>query len=51
MLAETGFRGRLLRITNSFPLKDALGLLDLRLLDHFVVSAEGSVSMAERGLI
>ncbi len=32
-------------------LKDALALLDLRLLDHFVVSAEGAVSMAERGLI
>ncbi len=32
-------------------LKDALALLDLRLLDHFVVSAEGSVSMAERGLL
>ncbi|MGH8538253.1 MAG: JAB domain-containing protein [Gammaproteobacteria bacterium] len=32
-------------------LRDALALLDIRLLDHFVVSAEGSVSMAERGLI
>ncbi|MGH8470603.1 MAG: JAB domain-containing protein [Gammaproteobacteria bacterium] len=32
-------------------LKDALALLDIRLLDHFVVSAEGSVSMAERGLL
>ena len=30
-------------------LRDALALLDIRLLDHFVVSAEGSVSMAERG--
>ncbi len=32
-------------------LKEALALLDIRLLDHLVVSAEGSVSMAERGLM
>jgi len=32
-------------------LRDALALLDIRLLDHFVVSAEGSVSMAERRLL
>ncbi len=32
-------------------LGDALALLDIRLLDHFVVSAEGSVSMAERRLL
>ena len=32
-------------------LKDALALLDIRLLDHLVVSAEASVSMAERGLM
>ena len=30
-------------------LKDALALLDIRLLDHLVVSAEASMSMAERG--
>ncbi|MDX1563139.1 MAG: JAB domain-containing protein, partial [Gammaproteobacteria bacterium] len=29
----------------------ALALVDIRLLDHVVVSAEGHVSMAERGWI
>ncbi len=32
-------------------LKDALALVDVRVLDHFVVSAEGCVSFAERGLL
>ncbi len=32
-------------------LKDALALIDVRVLDHFVVSACGSVSFAERGLM
>lgn len=32
-------------------LKDALALVDVRVLDHFIVSAEDSVSLAERGLI
>ncbi|MCP4043328.1 MAG: DNA repair protein RadC [Gammaproteobacteria bacterium] len=32
-------------------LKDALALVDVRVLDHMVVSAEGSVSFAERGLL
>ena len=32
-------------------LKDALSLIDVRVLDHIVVSREESVSMAERGLI
>lgn len=36
-------------ITNR--LKDALSLIDVRVLDHIVVSREESVSMAERGLI
>jgi DNA repair protein RadC len=30
-------------------LKDALALVDVRVLDHFVVGVEGSVSFAERG--
>jgi DNA repair protein RadC len=38
-----------LRITNR--LKDALSLVDVRVLDHVIVSAEDSVSLAERGLI
>ena len=32
-------------------LKEALALVDVRVLDHFVVSAGGSVSFAECGLI
>lgn len=32
-------------------LKDALALVDVRVLDHFVVSADESVSFAERGLL
>ena len=32
-------------------LKDALGLIDIRVLDHFVVSASEHVSMSERGMI
>lgn len=38
-----------LRITQR--LKDALALVEVRVLDHFIVSAEGSVSLAERGLL
>lgn len=32
-------------------LRDALALVDVRLLDHFVIGAEGAVSLAERGLM
>ena len=32
-------------------LKDALSLVDVRILDHLVVSVEGTVSLAERGLL
>jgi DNA repair protein RadC len=32
-------------------LKEALTLVDVRVLDHFVVTAEDSVSFAERGLL
>ncbi len=32
-------------------LKDALALVDIRVLDHFVVTAGESVSFAERGLL
>jgi DNA repair protein RadC len=32
-------------------LRDALSLVDIRVLDHFVVSAGESVSFAERGLL
>jgi DNA repair protein RadC len=32
-------------------IRDALALVDIRLLDHFVVSAEECVSFADRGLL
>jgi len=32
-------------------LKDALALVDVRLLDHFVVAGREPLSFAERGLI
>ncbi|MFK5948052.1 MAG: DNA repair protein RadC [Methylococcales bacterium] len=32
-------------------IKDACELVDIRMLDHLIVSATGSVSLAERGLI
>jgi DNA repair protein RadC len=32
-------------------LQDALALIDVRVLDHFIVTAEDSLSFAERGLI
>jgi DNA repair protein RadC len=32
-------------------LKDALGLVDIRLLDHLVVGDGNCVSFAERGLL
>ena len=38
-----------LRITQR--LKDALALVDVRVLDHLIVSFEGSTSLAERGLL
>jgi DNA repair protein RadC len=32
-------------------LKDALGLIDVRVLDHIIVGTEGTMSFAERGLL
>lgn len=37
------------RITQK--LRDALSLVDVRVLDHIVVGVEGAVSLAERGMI
>jgi DNA repair protein RadC len=31
--------------------KDALGLVDIRLLDHIIIGDGASVSLAERGVI
>ena len=38
-----------IRITSR--LKDALALVEIRVLDHVIVSGEGSTSLAERGLL
>jgi DNA repair protein RadC len=35
----------------TFRLREALSLVDVRVLDHFVVTAQQAVSMATRGLI
>lgn len=32
-------------------LRDALALVDIRALDHFIVGADGGTSLAEHGLI
>lgn len=40
-----------LRITGSLPFKSALALVDIRLIDHFVVAGDQCVSFAERGLL
>ncbi|MGH8363033.1 MAG: JAB domain-containing protein [Gammaproteobacteria bacterium] len=37
------------RLTNR--LKEALGLIDIRTLDHFVIGGIEAVSFAERGLL
>ena len=40
-----------LRITGSLPFKSALSLVDVRVLDHMVVSGSTCTSFAERGLL
>jgi len=41
----------ILRITASCSLKEALALVDVRVLDHFIVGEGEGTSLAERGLI
>lgn len=40
-----------LRITGSLPFKHALSLLDIRVVDHIVVSGADCTSFAETGLL
>jgi DNA repair protein RadC len=40
-----------LRITNSFSLKQALSLVEIKTLDHFIVAGSKTISFAERGLL
>jgi DNA repair protein RadC len=35
----------------TLTLKSALALVDVRVLDHFVVAGDASISFAERGLL
>jgi DNA repair protein RadC len=42
---------RLLRITASCSLKEALTLMDVRVLDHFIIGDGGCFSFSEHGLI
>ncbi len=42
---------RLLRITVSCSLKEALGLVDIRVLDHFIIGDGLCFSFSEHGLI
>ena len=37
--------------TYTNPRKDALALVDIRVLDHIVIGGECAISLAERGLI
>jgi len=47
------YRGKIaqLRITAICSLKEALALVDIRLLDHIIIGDGASVSLAERGLL
>ena len=51
MLDKNPRQEPVLRITDSLSFKTALSLVDVRVLDHFVVGASASMSFAERGLI
>jgi DNA repair protein RadC len=44
-------QGRVLRITASCSLRDALALVDIRLLDHLIVGDGVCTSLAERGIL
>jgi len=41
----------ILRITASCSLREALQLVDIRVLDHLIVADNGCLSFAERGLL
>ncbi|HYN62783.1 MAG TPA: JAB domain-containing protein [Rubrivivax sp.] len=41
----------MVRITDSLSFRSALSLVDVRVLDHFVVAGDQIVSLAERGMI
>lgn len=40
-----------LRITESLPFKNALALVDVRVLDHLIVAGPTILSFAEKGLL
>lgn len=51
MLDNSRRQQPMLRITDSLSFKTALQLVDVRVLDHLVVTANVVVSFAERGLL
>ena len=51
MLDKSHRHETVLRITDSLSFKSTLSLVDVRIIDHFVVAGDQVVSFAERGLI
>jgi DNA repair protein RadC len=51
MLDNSPRQQPMLRITDSLSFKSTLSLVDVRIIDHFVVAGDQVVSFAERGLI
>jgi DNA repair protein RadC len=51
LLEKNRTPARVLRITDSLPLKEALELVNIRVLDHLIVAGGQVVSFAELGLL
>ena len=51
MLDKSHRHETVLRITDSLSFKSALALVDVRLVDHFVVTRTKVMSFAEAGLL
>ena len=51
MLVSSPLPRCVLRITDSFSLKQALALVDIKVLDHFIITAAVALSFAESGLL
>lgn len=51
MLDNSPRQQPMLRITDSLSFKNALNLVDVRVLDHLIVAGPNVLSFAERGLI
>ncbi len=51
LLEKNRTPARVLRITDSLPLRDALALIDVRVLDHFIIGDGTCFSFSEAGLL